>query len=360
MSANVFKINGRAVRLPVVASDPSSPENGMMWYNSTTHQFKKYENGSTSVVASPEASAVTYNNSSSGLTATNVQSAIDEVESRVDDLEDLDPMEYKGTWNANTNTPTLADGVGDNGDVYHVSVAGTVDLGSGNITFHVGDKVVYNGSVWEKWDLTDAVSSVNGETGTVVLDSSDLNHTQADTADWTVSSGSSIAAHLDELADRVTVAEGDIAGKLSAVQDDTSPTLGGNLSTGTRVIIHGSEGLKKGTSATDFWEEQYIHSSTLTASSTNAVLSALTFAHASFEGVMIDYKIKEATTNRVRIGQLLISTNGTDTSIVDTFTETGDVGVTWNLNISGADVQVRYTTTANDKTMRAVVKRIKA
>ena len=59
-------------------------------------------------------------------------------------------MEYKGTWNANTNTPTLADGVGDNGDVYVVSVAGTQDLGSGSITFAVGDWVVYNGSIWEK------------------------------------------------------------------------------------------------------------------------------------------------------------------------------------------------------------------
>lgn len=59
-------------------------------------------------------------------------------------------MEYKGTWDASTNTPALADGTGDTGDMYIVSVAGTVDFGSGNITFYEGDRVVYNGSVWQR------------------------------------------------------------------------------------------------------------------------------------------------------------------------------------------------------------------
>lgn len=37
----------------------------------------------------------------------------------------IDALNYKGTWNANTNTPTLASGVGTKGDYYVVSVAGT-------------------------------------------------------------------------------------------------------------------------------------------------------------------------------------------------------------------------------------------
>ena len=37
-------------------------------------------------------------------------------------------LNYKGTWNANTNTPTLTSGVGTKGDYYVVSVAGTTDL----------------------------------------------------------------------------------------------------------------------------------------------------------------------------------------------------------------------------------------
>ena len=43
-------------------------------------------------------------------------------------------MEFKGNWDASTNSPTLADGTGNAGDVYLVNVAGTQDLGSGNIS----------------------------------------------------------------------------------------------------------------------------------------------------------------------------------------------------------------------------------
>ena len=59
-------------------------------------------------------------------------------------------MEYKGSWDASTNTPTLADGTGNAGDVYICSVAGTVNFGSGPITFAVGDQVIYNGTIWQK------------------------------------------------------------------------------------------------------------------------------------------------------------------------------------------------------------------
>jgi hypothetical protein len=49
------------------------------------------------------------------------------------------------TWNATTNTPALADGVGTVGDGYIVTVAGTQNLGSGSQTFAVGDMIVYFG-----------------------------------------------------------------------------------------------------------------------------------------------------------------------------------------------------------------------
>ena len=84
-------------------------------------------------------------------------------------------MEYQGLWNASTNSPSLADGSGSAGDVYRVSVAGSQDLGSGSISFDVGDYVIYSGSVWQKADTTDAVASVNGQTGVVSLDSDDIS-----------------------------------------------------------------------------------------------------------------------------------------------------------------------------------------
>jgi len=59
-------------------------------------------------------------------------------------------LQYKGTWNASTNTPTLSDDTGEQGDFYIVSVAGTQDLGSGSIEFLLGDWALHNGSVYEK------------------------------------------------------------------------------------------------------------------------------------------------------------------------------------------------------------------
>jgi len=67
-------------------------------------------------------------------------------------------MEYLGTWNANTNTPTLVNGIGNAGDVYLCNVAGTTNFGAGPISFFVGDQVIYSGSIWQR---------ASGATGTV-------------------------------------------------------------------------------------------------------------------------------------------------------------------------------------------------
>ena len=67
-------------------------------------------------------------------------------------------MEYKGTWDASTNTPTLVNGTGNQGDVYLCNVAGTVNFGAGAIAFFVGDQVIYSGTIWQR---------ASGATGTV-------------------------------------------------------------------------------------------------------------------------------------------------------------------------------------------------
>jgi hypothetical protein len=77
-------------------------------------------------------------------------------------------VSYQGTWNASTNTPTLTNGVGTKGYYYVVSVAGNTNL-DGITSWNVGDWAIFNGTVWQKVDNTDAVTSVNGFTGTVVL-----------------------------------------------------------------------------------------------------------------------------------------------------------------------------------------------
>ena len=83
-------------------------------------------------------------------------------------------LNYQGTWNASTNTPTLASGVGTKGYYYAVSVAGSTNL-DGITSWNVGDMAVYSGTAWQKIDNTDAVTSVNGFTGTVVLAVGDIS-----------------------------------------------------------------------------------------------------------------------------------------------------------------------------------------
>jgi hypothetical protein len=85
----------------------------------------------------------------------------------------LGALSYQGTWNASTNTPTLTSSVGTKGYYYVVNVAGSTNL-NGITDWQVGDWAVYNGSAWQKIDNTDAVTSVNGYTGTVVLNAADV------------------------------------------------------------------------------------------------------------------------------------------------------------------------------------------
>ena len=81
---------------------------------------------------------------------------------------------YKGTWDADTNNPNLVTGTPAQGDYYVVNVAGNTNL-DGITDWEIGDWAIYNGSVWQKVDNTDAVSSVNGQVGTVVLTAANVN-----------------------------------------------------------------------------------------------------------------------------------------------------------------------------------------
>jgi hypothetical protein len=82
-------------------------------------------------------------------------------------------VNYEGTWNASTNTPTLVSSVGTKGDYYVVSVTGSTNL-NGITTWTQGDWAIFNGSAWEKVDNTDLVTSVAGRTGAITLTTADI------------------------------------------------------------------------------------------------------------------------------------------------------------------------------------------
>lgn len=128
----------------------------------------------------PGAAAVTLNNASvtgKVLTGVNITggsisatdsilTAFGKVQNQINGL--VGGSIYQGTWNAATNTPALASGVGTKGYYYIVSVAGTTNL-DGITDWFVGDWAIFDGTAWQQVDNTDAVVSVNGQTGAVSL-----------------------------------------------------------------------------------------------------------------------------------------------------------------------------------------------
>jgi hypothetical protein len=77
---------------------------------------------------------------------------------------------YEGTWDAATNTPTLASGIGTQGEYYVVNVAGNTDL-DGITDWELGDWAIFNGIVWQKVDNSEPdpliVNSLSANNATI-------------------------------------------------------------------------------------------------------------------------------------------------------------------------------------------------
>lgn len=142
-------------------------------------------------------------------------------------------LNYQGTWNASTNTPTLTSSVGVNGVYYVVSTAGSTNL-NGVTDWNIGDWAIFNGSAWQKIDNTDLVTSVNGLTGTVVLTAANVG------AVGTIASadGSIIVTTVGAAVD-LSVSQTSPA---SVLVEQVRNTTGATLTKGTAVYISGATG----------------------------------------------------------------------------------------------------------------------
>jgi hypothetical protein len=83
-------------------------------------------------------------------------------------------LSYQGTWNASTNTPTLVSSTGVNGYYYITATAGSTNL-DGITDWQIGDWLLFNGTVWQKIDQSNLVTSVAGRTGAVTLSNTDIS-----------------------------------------------------------------------------------------------------------------------------------------------------------------------------------------
>lgn len=77
-------------------------------------------------------------------------------------------LSYQGTWNASTNTPTLASGVGTNGYYYVVATAGSTNL-DGITDWQIGDWLLFNGTAWQKIDQSDIIQSIASADASVTV-----------------------------------------------------------------------------------------------------------------------------------------------------------------------------------------------
>jgi hypothetical protein len=131
-------------------------------------------------------------------------------------------LNYKGTWDANANSPALASSVGTKGDYYVVSTAGSTNL-NGISNWGVGDLATFNGSVWQR-----------------VEGGADLNGVNLSVSGTSTLSGltASTALALDASKNIVSVTNTGTGNNVLA----TAPTLVGDVTLSTGNLVIGTSG----------------------------------------------------------------------------------------------------------------------
>jgi hypothetical protein len=260
-------------------------------------------------------------------------------------------MTYEGVWNASTNSPTLADGAGDAGQVYRVGIAGSQDLGSGSISFSVGDYVIYNGTIWEKSDTTDAVASVNGQTGIVVLDTDDI------------AEGAALYFTNERAQDAVGAIVGDST-KIAITYDDATPTITadiipGSLEDADIAVGAAIDAEKIADGSVDNTEFQFLDgvtSSIQTQLNNKQALDATLTALAAFNtnGLLVQTAADTFTGRSIASGTGITVANGD--GVAGNPTPNLDIpALTAETSVDGADLVVIYdaSATAHRKMTRA-------
>lgn len=192
-------------------------------------------------------------------------------------------LNYKGTWNASTNTPTLADGTGAKGDYYVVSTAGTQTFDGILLFFGAGDWIVYNGAVWQRVE-----GGSDGNFSNVTLNSTDA--------------GATAGPLLDLYRNSASPAASDTIGEIEFNGQDSA----GNKQ--QYALIHGS--ILSPTSTT---EQGQIHFETATAgASTEKMIIGTTNLVINEIGAVFNVRIEgdtdanlfytDATNDRVGVG----------------------------------------------------------
>ena len=209
-------------------------------------------------------------------------------------------LNYKGTWNASTNTPTLADGTGAKGDYYVVSTAGTQTFDGILLFFGAGDWIVYNGAVWQRVE-----GGSDGNFSNVTLNSTDA--------------GATAGPLLDLYRNSASPAASDTIGEIEFNGQDSA----GNKQ--QYALIHGS--ILSPTSTT---EQGQIHFETATAgASTEKMIIGTTNLVINEIGAVFNVRIEGDTDAN------LFYTDATNSRV-----GVGTVGPTEKLDVVGGNIRI--------------------
>lgn len=148
----------------LLGTAPSTPTEGQFYHNTATH-IPQIHNGTgfQNILLENRIGAV------SGIAGLDTGGKIP-VAQLPDSI--VGQLEYQGTFSAAAGT---APGSPAKGYYWIISAGGTINT----VTYAVGDWIIYNGTTFDKIDNTDAVTTVAGRTGAVVLTTVDV----ADSAD---------------------------------------------------------------------------------------------------------------------------------------------------------------------------------
>jgi len=263
----------------------------------------------------------------------------------------LGQLNYKGTWNATTNSPTLVSSTGTKGDFYVIAVSGSTSL-DGFSTWEVADLIVFNGNVWEEVKATNSVVTVFSRVGNIIGQYGDYSANQiyfsgtSATLSGLTSVQSAIQALDSAIANAPKIATG-VTNGISIINQNIA--LGGNLIADTN-ISQGSFNLNLtgGTTNVDafkfgkgFIENGKIVTSNYTVStsdymifvSANTATISFSGTPALFQSFLIIDAAGNAEANNITLSATI---NNSSSATIDS--NYGGIRVTWSgtqFNITG-------------------------
>jgi hypothetical protein len=246
-------------------------------------------------------------------------------------------LNYKGTWNATTNTPTITSSVGVKGDYYQVSVAGSTTI-NGISNWGVGDVIAFNGTTWQRIEGGADLNGVNlSVSGTTTLSGLTASTALALNAGKDVVSVTNTGTGNNVLADGPTLTTPTLGAATATSVNKvaiTAPATGSTLTIadGKTLTANNSIALT-GTDAT-----------TMTFPTTNATI-ARTDAGQTFTGVQVMTSPQVITSINDTNGNELFGVTATASAVNELTVANAATGNNPVISATGSDTNIGITLT---------------